>query len=68
MSVNSFSSSYFIVNVISLAGMLWMKPSITHLWLKFCKGIDKHWIVPVRKLFYFHHCKVAECSTTARIN
>jgi len=27
-----------------------------HLWLKFCKGIDKHWIVQVRKLFYFHHC------------
>ena len=27
-----------------------------HLWLKFCKGIDKYWIVPVRKLFYFHHC------------
>ena len=26
-----------------------------HLWLKFCKGIDKYWIVPVRKLFYFHH-------------
>jgi len=27
-----------------------------HLWLKFCKVIDKYWIVPVRKLFYFHHC------------
>jgi len=27
-----------------------------HLWLKFCKGYDKYWIVPVRKLFYFHHC------------
>ena len=27
-----------------------------HLWLKFCKGIDKYWIVPIRKLFYFHHC------------
>jgi len=26
-----------------------------HLWLTFCKGIDKYWIVPVRKLFYFHH-------------
>jgi len=26
-----------------------------HLWLKFCKGIDKYWIVPVRKLFYIHH-------------
>jgi len=26
-----------------------------HLWLKFWKGIDKYWIVPVRKLFYFHH-------------
>ena len=26
-----------------------------HLWLKFRKGIDKYWIVPVRKLFYFHH-------------
>jgi len=25
------------------------------LWLKFCEGIDKYWIVPVRKLFYFHH-------------
>ena len=27
-----------------------------HLWLKFWEGIDKYWIVPVRKLFYFHHC------------
>jgi len=27
-----------------------------HLWLKFCNDIDKYWIVPVRKLFYFHHC------------
>jgi len=26
-----------------------------HLWLKFCKGIDKYWIVPIRKSFYFHH-------------
>jgi len=26
------------------------------LWLKFRAGIDKYWIVPVRKLFYFHHC------------
>jgi len=26
-----------------------------HLWLKFCKGIDKYQIVPVRKLFYFRH-------------
>ena len=28
-----------------------------HLWLKFCKGIDKYWTVPLRKLFYFHHWK-----------
>ena len=27
-----------------------------YLWLKFFEGIDKYWIVPVRKLFYFHHC------------
>ena len=27
-----------------------------HLWLKFCKGIDKYWIFPVRKLFCYHHC------------
>jgi len=27
-----------------------------YLWLKFLEGIDKYWIVPVRKLFYFHHC------------
>jgi len=27
-----------------------------YLWRKFCKGIDKYWIVPERKLFYFHHC------------
>jgi len=27
-----------------------------HLWLKFWDGIDKYCIVPVRKLFYFHHC------------
>jgi len=26
-----------------------------HLWLKFWEGIDKYWIVLVRKLFYFHH-------------
>ena len=26
-----------------------------YLWLKFWKGIDKYWIVPVRQLFYFHH-------------
>jgi len=26
-----------------------------HLWLKFWEGIDKCWIVPVRKLFYFRH-------------
>jgi len=26
-----------------------------HLWLTFWKVIDKYWIVPVRKLFYFHH-------------
>jgi len=26
------------------------------LWLKFWDGIDKYYIVPVRKLFYFHHC------------
>jgi len=26
-----------------------------YLWLKFWDGIDKYWIVPVRKLFYFHH-------------
>jgi len=26
-----------------------------YLWLKFREGIDKYWIVPVRKLFYFHH-------------
>jgi len=30
--------------------------AILFLWLKFWEGIDKHWIVPVRKLFYFHHC------------
>jgi len=27
-----------------------------HLWLKFWKGNVKYCIVPVRKLFYFHHC------------
>jgi len=26
------------------------------LWFKFRDGINKYWIVPVRKLFYFHHC------------
>jgi len=33
-------------------------PNFLHLWLKFLEGIDKYWIVPVRKLFYcnFHHC------------
>jgi len=33
-----------------------------HLWLKFCKGIDKYWIVPVRKLFYFHHWTIVPIS------
>jgi len=28
------------------------------LWLKFRDRIDKYWIVPVRKLFYFHHCSL----------
>ena len=27
-----------------------------YLWLKIWEGIDKYWIVPIRKLFYFHHC------------
>jgi len=27
-----------------------------YLWLKVWEGIDKYWIVPVRKLFYCHHC------------
>ena len=27
-----------------------------YLWLKGWEGIDKYWIVPVRKLFYFHNC------------
>jgi len=27
-----------------------------YLWLKFWEGIDKYWLVPVRKLFHFHHC------------
>jgi len=27
-----------------------------YLWLKFWEVSDKYWIVPVRKLFYFHHC------------
>ena len=26
-----------------------------YLWLKFWEAIDKYWIVPVRKLLYFHH-------------
>ena len=26
-----------------------------YLWLEFWEGIDKYWIVPVRKLFCFHH-------------
>jgi len=40
------------------------------LWLKFWEGIDKYWIVPVRKLCYFHYCmyKVTEHPTTLRIN
>jgi len=27
-----------------------------YLWLKAWESIDKYWIVPARKLFYFHHC------------
>jgi len=30
------------------------------LWLKFRAGIDKYRIVPVRKLFYFHHCALCK--------
>jgi len=26
-----------------------------YLWLKVWEGIDQYWIVPVRKLFYFHN-------------
>jgi len=29
---------------------------LLHLSLNIWEGIDKYWIVPVRKLFYFHHC------------
>jgi len=33
-----------------------------YLWLNFWEGIDKYWIVPVRKLFYFHHwLQVRQC-------
>jgi len=31
--------------------------AFSYLWLKFWEGIDKYWIVPVRKLFYFHLCR-----------
>jgi len=34
-----------------------------YLWLKFWEGIDKYWIVPVRNLFYFHHCVKGVCSS-----
>ena len=33
-----------------------------HLWLKFWDGIDKYCIVPVRKLFYFHHWSTCHCT------
>jgi len=33
-----------------------------YLWLKVWEGIDKYWIVPVRKLFYFHHCLWVCCA------
>jgi len=44
--------------------------AFSYLWLKFWEGIDKYRIVPVRKLFYFHHWlnleeikhKLANCS------
>jgi len=29
--------------------------AFSHLWLKVWDGIDKYCMVPVRKLFYFHH-------------
>jgi len=32
-----------------------------YLWLKFWESIDKYRIVPVRKLFYFHHCLRLRC-------
>jgi len=38
-----------------------------HLWLKFCKGVDKYWIVPVRKLFYFHHCIHMKSGGSSRV-
>jgi len=34
-----------------------------HLWLKFWDGIDKYCIVPVRKLFYFHHWLWRNCQS-----
>jgi len=37
--------------------------AFSHLWLKFCKGIDKCWIVPLRKLFYFHHWFYISCNS-----
>ena len=36
-----------------------------YLWLKFWEGIDKYWIVPVRKLFYFYHWILAGRKTVS---
>jgi len=49
-----------------------------HLGLKFWEGIDKYWIVAVRKLFYFYHwllyeqhvvrrAKLAHCLTSQQL-
>jgi len=37
------------------------------IWLKFWEGIDKYWIVPVRKLFYFQHCLLYEQHVVRRM-
>jgi len=39
-----------------------------HLWLTFWEGIDKYWIVPVRKLFYFHHWSAVVTNVSLQTN
>jgi len=58
MIVFKLHSTFFYVFKLYNAGWGQSRPALdcfSQLWLKFWSGIDKYWIVPVRKLFYFHH-------------
>jgi len=47
--------TFFVFLKCTIQGGPKVDTLLLRLWLKFWEGIDKYWIVPVRKLFYFHH-------------